>query len=145
QIHSFYGVSPTGGTASDAVSKPGANRLSRTGVEPAEGPAQNVDLLLATDVIGESVYDERRGKVGGITDLLLDLSGPNPTMAVVSAKSLLKTSECFVVPLCSLKRSKENKLLTGATRERLQRAPLLTERAWHEAANRDAVYRCPAR
>ena len=73
------------------------------------------------------------------------MSGANPTMAIISAKSLLKTSECFAVPLRSIVLSKENKLIVRHTRASLEKALLLNERTWGQAASRDAFYRCPAR
>ena len=145
QVYGFYGVAPNATRDDAAPSKPGANRLSQTGVDPGPTAASEVSVRSCSAIIGEGVYDMHRETLGTITDLLLDLSGRNPTMAIVSAKSLLKSSECFAVPLSSLTLSKENKLVSNASRTNLQQAVLLTQRSWHQAANRDAIYRCPAR
>jgi sporulation protein YlmC with PRC-barrel domain len=146
QVYGFYGV-PTNGPGIDAAtsSKPGANQLTRTGADSPMASTPDVNLRLVTGILGENVYDTGGEKLGTITDLLLDFSGANPTMAILSAKSLLKTSECFAVPLSAVKKSDDGKSVVERTRTSLQQATLLNERAWREAANRDAVYRCYAR
>lgn len=145
QVYGFYGFTPGGSMSQAAPSKPGANRLSQTGVDRSSAPTADINVRLASEILGEDVYDARGEKLGSINDLLLDLSGTNPTMAIVSARSLLKTSECFAVPLRSLKKSDEGKPVLDRTRTSLRQAAILNERSWREAANRDAVYRCPAR
>jgi len=142
EVYDFYGI-PSGGSPATPA-KPGAGQLSQTGLE-ANVPGADVSMRRASEILGQPVLDSNREKLGSISDLLLDVSGVNPTMAIVSAKSLLKTSECFAVPLHSLKLSKENKFIAGATLASLEKATLLTERSWRQSASREAFYRCPAR
>ena len=142
RVYGFYRVSS--GEA-EPPGKPGASRLTRTGPESNARAGIDASVQRASQILGETVFDRERQKLGNITDLLLDLSGANPTMAIISAKSLLKTSECFAVPFRSLALSKENKLTVDCSRERLEKALLLNERTWQQAVGRDAIYRCPAR
>jgi uncharacterized protein YrrD len=143
QIYTFYDVGDP--PAENASAKPGASRLTRTGPERSAGTTSDVTVQRASEVIGEPVFDSDREKLGNISDLLFDLSGGNPTMAVISAKSLLKASECFAVPFRSMVLSKENKLVVSHTRASLEKALLLNERTWGQAGSRDTLYRCPAR
>jgi len=143
QIYSFYGLGAS--PAADASAKPGASRLTRTGPERSADTTSDITVQRVSEIIGEPVFDSDREKLGTISDLLLDLSGANPTMAIISAKSLFKASECFAVPLRSIVLSKENKLIVSNTRANLEKALLLNERTWGQAASRDAFYRCPAR
>ena len=144
RIYDFYGVSFGDLAIAEPPGKPGAARLTRTGQE-SNAPTRDMNVERASELIGQTVFDSHLQKLGSITDLLLDVSGTRPTMAIISSKSLLKNSECFAVPFRALARSKEDKLRVGCTRESLQQAVLLNERTWQQAAARDGLFRCPAR
>ena len=98
-------------------------------------PDERDNLRMASDLLGKDVLNRQQQALGEISDLLVDFSGRKPTLALISAKRLLKGDGAFAVALHAFSPGPRNKLLLDANRELFERTPPLTEKTWHEAAN----------
>jgi len=142
-IYHFYGVSYR--REEHLAHRPDGQvtRLSATTPEARHAPASRAEsahsdvrpMQLASDIIGQDVVIRQQEALGEVSDLLVDLSGAKPTLAIISGGRLLKKQDCFAVPLRSLSATSGRKVVLDANQGMLEQAPSFDEKAWQTAAN----------
>jgi sporulation protein YlmC with PRC-barrel domain len=142
QINQFYGGPPRRETSSAQVTigHPGTS-LEPTGPDGRRsGTPLNkqysgaAGMQLASDIIGQEVVNRQQQTMGEVSDLLVDLSGQKPTLAIISGSRLLKQEANFAVPLASLTITNGGKVLINASPAMFEQAQPFDEKAWQTAA-----------
>jgi sporulation protein YlmC with PRC-barrel domain len=115
--------------------------------EPASSSAspQQPSLEFVTQLLTKAILDRRGEKLGELSDLLVDLTGTRPTLAIILASEPLGKSDQFAVSLCSLKPQQSGALRIEALAGDFENAPKLDDSKWHKAFGPapDVIFRFP--
>ena len=96
---------------------------------------------LASEVIGREVITAQHRSLGRISDFLVDLTGERPTVAIVTAKGVLKEAGAYALPLHRLIPSSPNQFSLATNLVQLEQAPPFTQMAWEFAGDGEQIYR----
>jgi sporulation protein YlmC with PRC-barrel domain len=102
-------------------------------------------LEFATTLLGKTVVDSQGIRLGNISDLLIDLPGDRPTLAILAPGKSFGHSDSFAVSLFSLTPENSNSLRIEANERTFTQAPSLDDTAW-AARHKDqtaVIYRYP--
>jgi len=115
--------------------------LSKTGREPSldRQPAQ---LKFASDVIGLRVVNQKREKIGEVTDVLVSFGEPHPAFVIISSGRFYHRDHRYAVPLNTLTLA-DNKLIWNVDAVTLQNAPQFDQAAWESRGTNGQTYRYP--
>lgn len=151
QIAEFYGVDKGSRTANASGNGPRSvsstprkatlSATSRTSRKPAATakPPERGNFVFAHDLVGRTLANADRQKLGEIEDVMFTLDGEAPAMVIVSAGRLLKARQTYAVALNSLRIGSEKKIDWPVEAAFVQQAPTFDRQAWAE--KRSKVYR----
>lgn len=129
RISQFYGLTENGLSA--AASPESADEPGRSG----QFSTANHALFLAHEMLGDSVIDKQRTKLGTLSDVLLDLNERKPTFAVLAASHSLGEAGTFAVPVSRLQHTPSHKWQLDAGPESFRHASLFNLQAWQATKN----------
>jgi len=137
RIDEFYGQtghapSLAGGgapTGSPAQLAPTGRQTSAT-VKPPEAAGR---LELASDLLGKRVTSVGHAGLGKVVDLLVDLSGKLPVLAIISTQRLFEPRHMMIVPLKYLSLVPSGGLMFDANPTVLEHLRSFDSTAWEEA------------
>jgi ferritin-like metal-binding protein YciE/sporulation protein YlmC with PRC-barrel domain len=132
RLYQYYGQSSPELLTQTGRESPGA-QASGT----ASGQQSNT-LCLASELLGEKLANNQGKKLGKICDLLLDLSGRKPALAVFTA--VPAPGGTYAAPLMRFKRTQENRLALDANAQTFHQAAPLNETAWQGASDAQNEY-----
>jgi hyperosmotically inducible periplasmic protein len=133
QIYQYYKQSPP------ASAQIPANVLPPTGRDSGQyNPGQPGNRLqLASDLIGKSVVNRQGQDVGKVSDLLVDISNPKATLAIIKPGSLITDKDkqagkqLFAIPVNSLNAGGDNnKVVSDVTADQFQQAQPFDAGSW---------------
>jgi sporulation protein YlmC with PRC-barrel domain len=133
RITAFYG--PAG---SSPMTVKRTDHLSPTGPHNEtkdRAATRSHQPVLATELIGRVVTNERQERLGKLTDLLVDVGGPKPAFALIRMGSFLKTQGTFAAPLSALTQLAHNKMMLVLKQSDLQQVENFDEQAWERGDN----------
>jgi sporulation protein YlmC with PRC-barrel domain len=100
----------------------------------AKGKTSNTPSVarpaFATAVMGKSVYNRQQETIGEISDLLVDLKGRKPTLAIISPNKMWNEGGTFAVPVGMLTERDGDSWALDANRRMFSEAPSLDEESW---------------
>jgi len=145
RIYGYYGLpqrrdSAQAATNSSALQTPAKNRPT----SPAK-PTAAVQLQFASSMLGKQLLDRQQQLIGEISDLLVDLKGRKPSLAIISANRLWNQHGSFAVSLPMLRRNDSDTWGIDANRKRFAEAHSLNEQSWEATDNKNTkiIYRYP--
>jgi osmotically-inducible protein OsmY/sporulation protein YlmC with PRC-barrel domain len=138
QIYQYYGQPLPGGGGGERPLTPTWRENGGSG-----GQAGKTGGLQLTSRLLRKAVMNRQGKaIGEITDLLVDLGGHKPAIAILSAERLLDRDESFAVPLRLVRSAGKKGLTLDANRQMFEQAPSFNEAAWQATrSNGRGIYR----
>lgn len=128
-IADFYSPDQRGPAKSPSTNSSPVPPPIRGNSPPASAAASK--LRLAGDLLGTEVVSQNKQPLGRLVDLLVDLQGTKPTMAILSTGTLLTRGPEFTVSL-RLLHGDGSQLALDATRAQLERSPAFSARGWNE-------------
>jgi hypothetical protein len=102
-------------------------------------PSMKPDLQMSRDIVGRRVVGLQEENLGVISNLLVDLSGQKPVMAIVSTHGVIRRRENFAVPLRSLTLAPRSKVLLGLSQRQIELAPHFDPAKWQKASTNATV------
>jgi sporulation protein YlmC with PRC-barrel domain len=97
--------------------------LAPTGQGNTPSRHEKEKLILATDLIGQTVIDAQGRSIGRISDLLMDPAGRGETLIIFSGRGFLKRATTFAAPLRFTTPAGQNQLHVPLNQTDLEAAP----------------------
>jgi sporulation protein YlmC with PRC-barrel domain len=101
--------------------------------------SQPRNLQFATQVLKSIVVDRHGERLGKICDLLPDLQGVRPTLAILAVAKPLSKSQQFAVNLCALEPEQSDTFRVDAVATDFNHAPPLNDAAWQKSPQEESV------
>jgi sporulation protein YlmC with PRC-barrel domain len=130
RIFQYYGqsdpafVTQTGRELSDDQSQ----------AHPASGHGSN-NVCLASELLGDKLANRQGERLGKICDVLLDLPGRKPALAVFKGCGMLAGTGRYAAPLALLEVTDANHLALDVDVSNFHQAAPLNEQSWREASD----------
>lgn len=112
------------------------SQLSSNGQKAAQAnsPKGNLQLELASDVVGKTLVNRQNQEMGRVTDLLVDFSGKKPALALIFTSQRSRAGESFAVPLRLLSQPREGRMVMNAAHGKFEDAEPFRREVWQAAA-----------
>jgi sporulation protein YlmC with PRC-barrel domain len=108
--------------------------------------SKSIELILASDIVGTSVFDLDHIKVGTVLDLLVSFDEKHSAFVIFSAGELFKDQgHHFAVPLQAMIRTSDENVNLPVTRTIMERAQSFSKVSWEQTGSDEApiVFRFP--
>ena len=106
----------------------------RTNTSARTFSASHQYFQVASDLLGKWVVSGQGEKLGEVSDLIVDLSDGKTAFAVLTRKHLLKT-ERFALPVRSLLRIPDGKLVIDVSEPEFAHAPVFNDPVWENTSS----------
>lgn len=121
QIGRYFGQSET------HLPGPAKPPLSSTGAGASDQQPQT--LKFASDLMGRTVVNRQRQKIGEVLDLLVGFGQPRPVFAILSTGKLFEHGHQYAIPLAALS-TDGRRLMVNADSATLEQAPPFNQEVW---------------
>jgi sporulation protein YlmC with PRC-barrel domain len=151
EISKYYAQNSPGSGKRELANIPSASATAHSTEGDLEqaplAPARrkNGQLEFASSLLGKAVVDSQGIRLGTISDLLIDLPGDRPTLAILAPGKSFGHSDRFAVSFFSLTPKNSDALRIEANGRAFTHAPFLDDSAWG-APHKDqptVIYRYP--
>lgn len=139
EIARYFGKSESRTTGTPGLS------LSATGASASTVTNMRPDMLkFASDLMGKTVVNRQRQKIGEVMDLLVGFGEPHPAFAIISTGKFLWHGQQYAIPLATLNFTEDGrKLMAEADSAALQEAPPFNQQVWEtvDLTAKPGIYR----